>query len=239
MKRICLAAIAALTAWTQAQAWAYVLPPYSIASGDRAVPAEKVLNRHENELSELGRSVSLRRLAEHRRNTKLRLTPKERRAAKVYSDTTAGIDFWSLVVELKRSLLAMYGDGVDELAAWEADHLAKNTVERLHSISQEYRVVGFALFHNFLVNIGAKKKGHCYHYVADLRRALSGKEWHRFDIRWGVAYEGTFRENNALVITAKGRPFEEGLVIDAWRKGSKPFWAPVKKDHFPWVEDSP
>lgn len=237
MKRICLATIAVLIAWAYAPAWAYRLPPYTITRGDRAAPAEEVLARYEGEFSELERSVSLRRLAEHRRNTKLRLTPKERRAAKAYRETMVGLDFWKSVVGLKHSLLAMYGDWADEMTSREADDIAKTTIERLHGISQEYRVVGFALFHNFLVNIGAKKKGHCHHYVTDLNQALTKRKWQRFDLRWGVAYEGTFRENNALVITAKGRPFEEGLAIDAWRKGSRPFWIPVKKDRFPWVED--
>ena len=237
MKRVSLA-IVVLIAWAHAPAWAYRLPPYTIARENRTAPAEEVLARYHDQLSELGRSVSLRRLDEHRRNLKLRLSRKERRSAKAYRDITVGLEFWRLVVGLKQSLIVMHGEWADELAASEADDIAKTAIEKLHGISQEYRIVGFPLFHNFLVNVGAKKKGHCHHYVTDLSQALTKRKWQRFDMRWGGAYEGTFRENNALVITAEGRPFEEGIAIDAWRKGSRPYWAPVNQDRYPWVEGS-
>ena len=60
--------------------------------------------------------------------------------------------------------------------------------------------------------------------------------WRHFDFHWGAAWDQTWRENNALVITAKGTPFETGIVVDAWRAASKPYWHTVKGDRYPWVE---
>jgi hypothetical protein len=34
------------------------------------------------------------------------------------------------------------------------------------------------------------------------------------------------------VVTAKGQPFEEGIVLDAWRRSGKLYWALVKKDKY-------
>jgi len=86
------------------------------------------------------------------------------------------------------------------------------------------------------VNQGYADKGHCYHYVQELLNALDVRTWRYFDLHWGEAYAEGFRENNSLVVTAKGAPFSDGLAIDEWRKGSRPFWKKVRNDRFPWVE---
>jgi len=41
------------------------------------------------------------------------------------------------------------------------------------------------------------------------------------------------------VVTAKGQPFEQGIVLDAWRYQGRLFWSPLRKDpeHYEWKEN--
>lgn len=213
---------------------AYQLPRYCISDSDMLLPSETVLKNYKAELSGLYNPA---RLAEHRRNPKIRLRASSRGQVERFNDLTVAIAFWERAAWLKKNIISLNGVSSDNPAQIsEADAIAKTVIETLYRISQKYEVAGSALIQNFLINRGIKKKGFCYHYVDDLRKALSKTAWKHFELRWGTAWEGDFRENNSLVITAKGRPFDEGIAIDAWRTAGKPFWTPVKGDRFPWVE---
>lgn len=217
---------------------AYLLPAYAISKRDRARAAELVLAEYEAGLSSLSQSIRISRLEDHRRSPKLKLTANERKAARSYEDLRAAIGFWSQVADLKRTLLDLPGVEKNDESRDEADAIAKTIVGTIYGLSQEYGVSTSAWIHNFLVSRGWKKKGYCYHYVEDLMAALSGRGWRRYEFRWGEAYAGTFRENNALIITAKEGAFDEGLAVDAWRSAGRPFWTSVADDRFPWMENS-
>jgi len=118
----------------------------------------------------------------------------------------------------------------------EADLMAKMIINKLYALSIEYQIGFSALYQNFLINTGAKKKGFCYHYVSSLQTVLLKRPWKYFALHWGVAYDRSFLENNGLVITANGAPFESGIVVDSWRTASKPYWHAVSKDSYPWKE---
>lgn len=212
---------------------AYQLPEYRIPESDGNLPAESVLENYREKIFSLDKPS---RLAEHGRNTKIRLRASSRHQVREFNDLKIAISFWERVVDLKRAILSLNGALREPAQISEANAIAKTVIETLYDISQKYGVVGSALVQNFLINRGIKEKGFCYHYVDDLRKALSKTAWKYFDIRWGTAWEGDFRENNSLVITARGRPFDEGIAIDAWRAAGKPFWTPVRGDRFPWVE---
>jgi hypothetical protein len=216
---------------------AYRLPACSISDEERERPAEEILSGYKADLAQLSQSVSLARLDEYSLNPKIRLTSKERKATSVYEVINTRIEFWTRVSRLKNSLVALHGVSPPDDAVTEADAIAKDVIETLYALSQKWRIGSSAIFSNMLINMGLREKGFCYHYVASLRRALMKRDWRQFDIRWGAAWENTYRENNALVITATGRPFEEGLAIDAWRTAGRPFWTSVKNDRFPWVEE--
>ena len=49
-------------------------------------------------------------------------------------------------------------------------------------------------------------------------------------LHWGEAYPNTTSENNALVVTARNQRFEDGILVDGWRRAGRLFWCPVKKD---------
>ena len=54
-------------------------------------------------------------------------------------------------------------------------------------------------------------------------------------LHWGEAYPNTTSENNALVVTARNQRFEDGILIDGWRRAGRLFWCPViKDDEYKW-----
>ena len=225
-----------LTIIASSPALAYRLSDCKILDEERNKTAKEVLFQYQADYNELAKSIDVIRLKQHKRNTKLKLAPRERKAAKQYSILTQKIKFWEQISDLKNSLHALHGISPAAEAFTEADIIAKDVIETLYALSQKWRIGSSALLTNFLINVGVKEKGFCYHYVAALRKVLFKKEWNQYDIRWGTAWENTFRENNALVITAKGGSFEDGLAIDAWRTAGRPFWTKIKGDRFPWVE---
>ncbi len=212
---------------------AYILPKYTISPEERGVPAEDSLKKYNSELSDLGSGVNLSKLRRYKRNHRIELSLKEKRSIIHYQRVMDDIEFWKYVVGLKNDLIKLNSA---ESAKSEADNIAKSVISTIYRLSQEYRVGGSPLFHNFLVNRGIRDGGHCYHYVAELQKTLAAKKLHHYDIHWGEAYAGTFRENNALIITSRGKPFESGIAIDAWRKGSRPYWKLAGEDRFPWVK---
>jgi len=142
-------------------------------------------------------------------------------------------EFWDYVVKLKKDLFSMTED---QSAEGEADLLAKKIIQKIYDLSNEYKIIGSALVHNLLINAGVREKGFCYHYTDALRSMVRQTQWQHFDFHWGAAWDQTFRENNGLVITAKGKPFKTGIVVDPWRAASKPYWHTVTGDRFPWTE---
>jgi hypothetical protein len=42
-------------------------------------------------------------------------------------------------------------------------------------------------------------------------------------------------EHNGIVVTAKGQRFEDGIVLDPWRKGGRLWWGTLQQDkRHPW-----
>jgi hypothetical protein len=214
--------------------YAYRMPEYQISDGDWLRLAEEVSSEYQEKQRNISSRVPVSKLENYDRCHNCSLSPKERKAYKEYNALRTPHQFWKYVVDLKHDLVKMT-DGSESVLK-EADLLSKKIIQKLYDLSNEYAIVGSALFHNFLINVGAKEKGFCYHYTDTLRKMLAKHHWHHFDFHWGAAWNGTFRENNGLVITGKGRPFESGIVIDPWRSASKPYWHTVQGDRFPWKE---
>jgi hypothetical protein len=231
-------AIAVLLCGTgiSATAYGYRLPPYAMTTEEKTRPAEENLERcaHTLEQAAGGRPLSI--VENRRRDYKTRLSPKVRTSTEDFENATVAHAFWNYVANLKSELLSLLEGKASEEAAREADVMAKLIVQRIYDLSQEYEVSFSALINNALINSGHKKKGFCYHYVNDIKKALDGKRWDHFDLHWGEAWPNNFRENNALVVTAHGKAFHSGIAIDVWRTAGKPFWTPVEGDRFPWQE---
>jgi hypothetical protein len=118
----------------------------------------------------------------------------------------------------------------------EAARVAKIAVEYPQQLARDYRVVKPALFHNLLVNVRLRQRGLCYQWAEDLLAQLEPMNLQSLQVHWAIAYGGSFREHNALVITAQGQLFTDGIILDAWRNSGRLFWCPVLDDRYPWKE---
>src|SRR4030095_13147361 len=130
--------------------------------------------------------------------------------------------------------LAALSPRVDRSEARCLAECAYGTVARLR---REYRMFGTPIFNNFLVYHGLRKRGYCYHWMEDLLLALDALNLKTLELHWGETYAGTWRENNCLVVTARGQPFECGIMLEAWRHLGHLRWRAVLSDEDHYVEN--
>ena len=97
---------------------------------------------------------------------------------------------------------------------------------------------GTPIFNNFLVYHGWRKRGYCYQWTEDLLLALDTLKLKTLELHWGDAYRETWRENNCLVVTAKGQPFERGMILECWRHFGHLRWNLVPSDEDPYYENA-
>jgi hypothetical protein len=121
----------------------------------------------------------------------------------------------------------------------EAERLAQCAYVTSRRLAREYRVVFPPALNNILVNTGARKRGLCYQWTEDLLLELDALKLETLELHWGEAFARTFSENNGVVVTAKGQPFTQGIVLDAWRYQGRLYWGPVRKDpeQYKWTEN--
>ena len=92
--------------------------------------------------------------------------------------------------------------------------------------------------HSFLINIGIKKAGYCYQFAAELLYRLDAQKLQTLELHWGESDAGTDTEHNVIVVTARGQPFEQGIMLDNWREAGHLLWGPLNGDpSHKWVEN--
>ena len=131
--------------------------------------------------------------------------------------------------------LAALSPRVDSNEARSLAECAYATADRLRG---QYRMFGTPIFNNFLVYHGLRKRGYCYQWTADLLVALDALKLKTLELHWGETYAGTWRENNCLVITARGQPFDSGMIVDAWRHFGHLRWNLVRSDQDRYFENA-
>jgi hypothetical protein len=139
---------------------------------------------------------------------------------------TAGAKDERSIKDLAKALTKL-GPDVDPAEAEQISMVAHTTARRL---AKDYHVVLNPEFQAFLVNIGARKRGWCGHWAQDIGTGLKELKPRTLVLHWGVAYDHTSSENNCLVITARNQPFQDGIILDGWRRAGRLFWCPVIKD---------
>lgn len=132
------------------------------------------------------------------------------------------------IADLRNELTALSPRTVDP---HEAELLSFTAHTMSRQLAREYGVTGDPAIHNFLINIGAKKRGICADYTRDIGARLKELHFKTLVLHWGAAFAKESEENNALVVTAQNQPFLDGIVLDAWRRGGRLFWCRVKDDH--------
>ena len=119
----------------------------------------------------------------------------------------------------------------------EAKLLADGAFATVSQLRRQYRMFGTPIFNNFLIYHGLKKRGYCYQWSEDLLVALDALKLKTLELHWGEANPGNWRENNCLVVTAEGQPFNRGIVLDCWKHFGHLRWNQVLSDEDPYVEN--
>ena len=114
-----------------------------------------------------------------------------------------------------------------EVSEEEAKAFSRAAVLYPYYLAKEYGLVSPPKFHNFLITIGIKERGLCYHWAGDMIAYFQKQNFKSFDLYRAVVEQGNFDEHNAVVVTAKGRPFSEGIILDAWRDSSELFFKKI------------
>ncbi|MDO8461802.1 MAG: hypothetical protein Q7S98_02960 [Deltaproteobacteria bacterium] len=119
----------------------------------------------------------------------------------------------------------------------ETNLLALTIIQGFKEIRTEFRMLRPAWLHNLFIHLKLRQKGYCYHWTTAFYERLQDLPLTQFTLHWASSHRGGFREHNTLVITYREGSFENGILIDGWRKSGKPFWNFVDKDRYHWQEE--
>jgi len=118
--------------------------------------------------------------------------------------------------------------------AGEATRLAETAVVESATLAREFRAVRPAWFGNYLVNFGLRDHGLCYDWANGLYPCLHKLGLKTLELHLAVARMDTRHEHNAIVVTARGQSFADGVVLDAWRHSGRLWFGSVGSDKYPW-----
>jgi len=121
----------------------------------------------------------------------------------------------------------------------EAERVAHCAYTTGRELAREWRVVWMPGVQNFLVNIGARKGGLCFQWASELLTRLNALRLQTLALHWAESYAGRPGEHNVIVVTAKGQPFDKGIVLDNWRYEGHLIYGRVTMDpEYRWTENS-
>ncbi len=120
----------------------------------------------------------------------------------------------------------------------EAELLAECAYATVSKLRRDYRMFGTPIFNNFLIYHGLRKRGYCYQWSEDLLVALDKLKLTSLELHWGEYDPRTWRENNCIVVTAKGQPFQRGIMLECWRHLGHLYYGAVVADYEHYVENS-
>lgn len=107
-------------------------------------------------------------------------------------------------------------------------------------LALEWHMSSSANWQCFLINMGARKAGYCYQFANELLLELDALKLRTLELHWAEADPGTDLEHNVIVVTAKGQPFDQGILLDNWRRSGRLLWSPVTEDTmYLWKENKP
>jgi hypothetical protein len=120
----------------------------------------------------------------------------------------------------------------------EAQRVARCAYVTGRELKKEWGVVWPPGLQNFLVNTGKRKGGLCFHFATELLHRLDALKLETLELHWAESFERTASEHNVIVVTAKGQPFQQGILLDNWRFGGRLIWGPVVDDpQYQWKEN--
>jgi hypothetical protein len=75
-----------------------------------------------------------------------------------------------------------------------------------------------------------KKGGYCYQFAAELLLRLDAQKLRTLELHWAESDAGTDTEHNVILVTARGQPFAQGIMLDNWRHSGHLLWGPITGD---------
>lgn len=135
--------------------------------------------------------------------------------------------------KLRDALIAMDPATIDPA---EAASVAHDAYVYPMYLANEWGLTWPPVWHNTLRNSKQRPAGLCVDWARAMRAKMRSKNLKTFDLWWGIAYRGNpWREHSTLIVTAKGKPFESGIILDPWRHSGELFWSTIDKDlEYPW-----
>ncbi len=113
----------------------------------------------------------------------------------------------------------------------EAMYLSQNIFHETETLIQEFELTSPPLFHNFLVNVGIREKGLCYHWSDTLYMHLSKNNYPSFEFHLVGANIGEYwYEHNALIVVKKDGNIDNAIIIDPWRDSGELYFSKVSED---------
>ena len=120
----------------------------------------------------------------------------------------------------------------------EARRVAYTTYMTGRELHREWRVAWLPGIQNFLVNMGARKGGLCFQWATELLVRLDALKLQTLELHWAESGANTGAEHNVIVVTARGQPFGEGILLDLWRYSGTLVWTHVGMDpDYRWTEN--
>lgn len=132
------------------------------------------------------------------------------------------------------SAVASFGPGVDEA---EAARLAQIAHDYPRQLAREYNVTDPPLVHNTKVNLGLRDRGLCYQWADDIEARLRQEGFETLEFHRAIANDYSIRIGHSVVIVSRrGDPMHQGIVLDGWRNGGRLFWSRTTEDpRYEWV----
>lgn len=112
----------------------------------------------------------------------------------------------------------------------EARRVASIAYTTGRELAAKWKMFSSPTVHSFLINIGLKKGGYCYQFATELLLRLDAEKLRTLELHWAESDPGTDTEHNVIAITARGQPFEQGIMLDNWRHAGRLLWGPLNGD---------
>ena len=112
----------------------------------------------------------------------------------------------------------------------EAHRVAFIAYRTGRELAAKWDMVSSPTMQSFLINIGARKAGYCYQFAEQLLWRLEAQQLKTLEFHWGESDAGTDTEHNVIVVTARGQPFAQGIMLDNWRRSGRLLWGALEDD---------
>lgn len=134
-----------------------------------------------------------------------------------------------------RARLVALSPSVNPEEARRVAYIAYTTGQEL---ARKWQMASSPNVQSFLINIGARKDGYCYQFATELLLRLDAQKLKTLELHWAESDAGTDTEHNVIAITAPGQPFEQGIILDNWRRSGHLLWGPLLGDpEYKWKEN--